>query len=212
MLICAITEKNKNLFLETNELTDFKSIGSKISKVASNVENSTLRIAGDKYIYSLIKFNQNYDLVSLVFDNKLKTQNTRLTFELQEKDSIKTSLTFIDELFAKTNPVVFLLTINRKSVLYILSENKNYRFDLGNYVDNKLSVRYLYNPNYIEFFIYNAEKNNMLNVLVNEKFNLSSKTEIHFQNEIKNYIVSKFDVRNKYLIFANKNSITFRKI
>jgi len=171
-----------------------------------------LRIAGDKYIYSLIKFNQNYDLVSLVFDNKLKTQNTRLTFELQEKDSIKTSLTFIDELFAKTNPVVFLLTINRKSVLYILSENKNYRFDLGNYVDNKLSVRYLYNPNYIEFFIYNAEKNNMLNVLVNEKFNLSNKTEIHFQNEIKNYIVSKFDVRNKYLIFANKNSITFRKI
>lgn len=212
MLICAITEKNKNLFLETNELTDFKSIGSKISKVASNVENSTLRIAGDKYIYSLIKFNQNYDLVSLVFDSKLKTQNTRLTFELQEKDSIKTSLTFIDELFAKTNPVVFLLTINRKSVLYILSENKNYRFDLGNYVDNKLSIRYLYNPNYIEFFIYNAEKNNILNVLVNEKFNLSNKTEIHFQHEIKNYIVSKFDVRNKYLIFANKNSITFRKI
>lgn len=207
----AITQKNKETYFEKIEFVYFNILNSKQIKIASNTIASSLGVYGGTKISYFVKQFNNYDFIISYLGNDTKRDVKRLTFQLTENDKVYFSLVKVEQLFARASPFVSLISINNKSVIYIFTDKRNYRYNTNFKIGNSCNLYYIVNNSTLDVLFVN-DKNKLVKLVFDEQFNLIFTEELNLSNEIKNYTVEKFDVRNKYLIFADGISLTFRKL
>ncbi len=207
----AVTKKNNDTYLEKIEFTNFNFLKSEITKIASSVIVSSLSVYGGTKISYFIKRFNYYELFITYLSNNTKKDVSRLSFNVSENDKVNISLAKVEQLFARANPFISLISINNKSVIYIFTDKRNYRYNTNFKSGNSYNLYYVVNNSTLDVFFVN-DKNKLIKLVFDEQFKLISTEEIKLNNEFKKYFLEKIHLQNKYLIFSDEISLTFKKL
>ncbi|MCX7875293.1 MAG: VCBS repeat-containing protein [Melioribacteraceae bacterium] len=207
-----IITRNKNeIFLERFEYVNFNLLNKETEKISENVVASSLGIYGGKSISTFDRINNSFELNMFFIGNNSINKNNRLKFQVLEKDNVTATISKVEQLFSRSYPLISLININNNLVLYLFTENKNFRYNLNYKYDNSKPIKYLVEESSLEVYFFDIT-NKLIKLTFDEKYKLVDKNETKFNYDLKSYTVEKFDVQNKYLIFANNNSLTLKKL
>lgn len=208
--INVVSKKNNSRMLERYEYVNFKKLFAEEIKIDEQIIKAVVGISGGANISYLINKVNSYLLYVSYLNERKFNKSKRLEFTTNQNDDVNFHLLKIDELFSKSNPLITIITINDKSILYLLTERNNYRYSLNFPANKENNLEYVINKNSLEIF-YIDRKNNLIKLLFDENFKLMKTDKMPLNKPIINYAIKKFDVQNNYLIFADKNFITFQK-
>ncbi|GEM_PF-1179459 len=213
--VYALINKNGNSYLQEFEFRDFRLVSSQINLINSNVERSWLTFGVYKDIYSVVKNENQINLVKTVFDKKIIDQRSILNFNLKERDKFNYTIICLNELISRARPVTFWTTNNNKSFLYTFSNSKMSKYPLKNSIDKNVTTGYNISSNGDElfFYFYNASGKFRSVSFTGEKKSPIEK-DLFVSKNINNYLVTVLNKRETFLIYSNTlfNTITFEKI
>lgn len=207
----AVTKKNNDTYLEKIEFINFDLLKSELLKIASDIIISSLSVYGGTKISYFIKRFNYYELFISYLSNNSKKDVSRLSFNLSENDKINISLAKVEQLFARSNPFLSLISINNKSVLYIFTDKRNFRYNLNYKIGSSSKLYCIVNNLSLDVFFVN-DKNKLIKLVFDEQFKLILTEELKLNNEFKKYFLEKIHLQNKYLIFSDDISLTFKKL
>lgn len=209
--VCALTLKNKILYLQEFELRSFDVSGNTVKEVARNVEDATFNYNIYKDIYAMIRFGNNVDLVRIVFDKKEIERIPKLTFQLSQDEIIYSHMLSINAIVYRTKPAASLLTLKNKSVLYYFQQDKNIRIELKDKLAHNPTLEYFVDDQNVYFYTLSWDKKNVFEI------NVNTKSTIKFaridENNIIDYFITALNGNNKFLVYigGENNIITIKK-
>lgn len=213
--IYALINKNDKSYLQEFEVRDFRLVSSQINLINSNVERSWLTFGVYKDIYSVVKNENQINLVKTVFDKKIIDRKSILNFNLNERDKFNYTIICLNELIGRARPVTFWITNNNNSFLYTFSNSKMNKYLLKFSIDKNVTTGYNINGDGDElaFYFYNANgKLRCVSFTGEEKSPIEK--DLFVSKNINNYLVTFLNKRKTFLIYSNSllNTITFEKI
>ena len=214
--LSVLGKKDGTLFLQIQELRNFRKASSVLYKVASEVEKAWLALGVYKDIYTLSRNGNKMELVKIVFNQKIIERKSLVNFDVGSKDNFGYDLLCCNEMVNRYKPVVVLVTINKNSSLYYLMNTDVKKYSLQHPASLNTFIRYSFNVSNDEFtFFYDDYKNKKIRSLVfhGSKQKLVDEELIESEN-IDNYLVASLSRGRIFLISTNslQNSLSFEKL
>lgn len=209
-------KKNGYLFLQIQELRNFRKASSEIYQVGSEIEKAWLALGVYRDIYTISRNENKIELTKNVFNQKIIERKSLLSYDIVSKDNFGYDLLCCNEMANRVKPVVVLVTINKNSSFYYLTSKDVKKNSLQHPASPKTSLRYLFDESNDEFtFFYDDFKNQKIRRLVfhDSKQKLLDDELIESKN-IDNYLVAPLNRGRIFLISTNsmQNTLYFEKL
>ncbi|MHB8905117.1 MAG: FG-GAP repeat domain-containing protein [Melioribacteraceae bacterium] len=211
-----LCKDDKDLFLQSFEIRDFRKASSAIYSIGSNIDKAWLSFGVYRDIYSFSLNNNKVQLIKTFFDKKIIKRKTLLSFDITSKDKLSYNLVCFDEPLFRFKPAAALVTVNNNSTLYYIVNDRVTKYTLKNLASPNTVFRYSVNENTDEpIFYYNDSRKNKLHSVTLQNSNSApvDKELIEF-NKSNNYLVAKLYGRKTFLIYSNilQNTLSFEKL
>jgi hypothetical protein len=209
-------KKEGNLFLQIQELGNFRQASSIVYPIASEVEKAWLALSVYKDIYSFSRIGNKIELTKYVFNKKIVEKKTLLNFDINSKENLSYDLISINEMVDRYKPVVALVTVNNNSSLYYFTNKDVKKYSLQHSASTSALLGYSIDKRNDEFtFFYNDLRRKKLRSVTfrdaNKKF---VDEELIESKNINNYLVTGLNRGKTFLIYSNslQNTLSFEKL
>ena len=213
--IYALIRKDGRTYLQEFEVRNFSLVSSRINLIDSNAEQSWLTFGIYKEIYSVVRNENQIDLIKTVFDKKIIERKSILNFNLNERDKFNYTIICLNELIGRARPVTLWTTNNYNSYLYTFGNNRMNKYRLKISVDKNVITGYNISGggNELSFYFYNTS-GKLLSVSFTGEEKSPIEKDLFVSKNINNYLVTVLNSRKTFLIYSNNllNTITFEKI
>jgi len=214
--IFVLVNKNSKLYLQSFEFRDFHYVSTDMDLINSNCESAWLQFGVYKEIYCVSRNNNQIELSKTVFDKKIIETRTLFDFKLSPKDFFSYDLICIDELIDRAKPVAVLISQNKNSYLYIISNNRIKKYPIKSLITKNVMLRYNLDESGEEltFYFNDNVKKKIRSFTFHGTNKLPIENDLFESKNFNNYLVTNLSSRKTFLIYLNnsQNTLTFEKI